>query len=379
MKVLMTADTVGGVWTYAITLCKALERRGVSVVLATMGGPLSDLQRAQFARLTNAMLYESAYRLCWMADSAVDVAKAGQWLLQLERDIEPDLVHLNDLGHGNLPWRAPKLLVAHSCVYSWWQAVKHMAPPEDEWQDYHALVAEGLQNADLIVAPTEAMLNAVQRHYDAEDIPALAIANGRDFPELAPAPSASHMKKPLFFCAGRLWDDAKNLALIEHIAEQLPWPVYVAGESADPNGGAREHQGITALGFLSEAEIANWLQSAAVYVAPAKYEPFGLAVLEAARAGCALVLGDIASLREVWGDAALYVDPDQPEALQATLIQLTQSPDYRREMAQAAWLRAQTFTASAMADAYYQHYLALANPSTAAQEKPANATAGAHT
>jgi hypothetical protein len=46
MKVLMTADTVGGVWTYALELSAALHSHDVHVILATMGPQPRDVQRA---------------------------------------------------------------------------------------------------------------------------------------------------------------------------------------------------------------------------------------------------------------------------------------------------------------------------------------------
>ena len=53
---------------------------------------------------------------------------------------------------------------------------------------------------------------------------------------------------------------------------------------------------------------------AAIYALPARYEPFGLSILEAALSGCALVIGDIPSLREIWADAALFVPSDGHDA-----------------------------------------------------------------
>lgn len=379
MKVLMTADTIGGVWTYALTLCQALRAHGVEVALATMGRRLTPLQQAQAARLSNVTLYESAYRLCWMADAGPDVAAAGHWLLQLEQEVKPDLVHLNDLGHGNLPWRAPVLLVAHSCVFSWWQAVHHRPPPLDDWDDYRTLVREAVANVQLVAAPTAAMLEALQEHYTSADTntPATVIANGRDFPEFPKGDSRNDLKKPLLFAAGRIWDEAKNLMLIAEVAEQLPWPVVVAGEQADPNGGRCTYPGLATVGFLAENDIAQWLHEAAIYVAPARYEPFGLAILEAARSGCALVLGDIASLREVWGDAAQYVDPDDSDALRTAISTLIEHPERRQYLADAAWQRAQSYTAAKMAEAYHHHYQQLMNNFSVAQPKPAKTFAGA--
>ena len=123
-KVMMTADTVGGVWAYAIELARGLADRGVEVALATLGDPLNDAQREKADRIPRLRVFESGLKPEWMADSWRDVEKAGDWLLALEERVRPDLIHLNGFAHGPLPWSAPKVMVGHSCVLSWWQAVK---------------------------------------------------------------------------------------------------------------------------------------------------------------------------------------------------------------------------------------------------------------
>src|SRR3954464_9570067 len=104
MKILMTADTIGGVWTYAIDLAKALEPFGVEVALATMGDPVSPAQRRAADRCANVTLFESTYKLEWMNNPWEDVATAGCWLLDLEQHVKPDLVQLNGYAHGALPF-----------------------------------------------------------------------------------------------------------------------------------------------------------------------------------------------------------------------------------------------------------------------------------
>jgi glycogen(starch) synthase len=122
-KVLMTADTVGGVWTYAIDLARGLAERGVEVALATMGDPLNDSQREKADRIPRLRVFESTFKLEWMEEPWRDVEKAAEWLLRLEDRVRPDLIHLNGYAHGALPWSAPKVMVGHSCVLSWWRAV----------------------------------------------------------------------------------------------------------------------------------------------------------------------------------------------------------------------------------------------------------------
>ncbi len=365
MKLLLTADTLGGVWTYCMELCTALAPYEVNISLATMGRKLSPEQRWQVKRMPHVQLYESTYRLCWMQDAWDDVDQAGKWLLSLERKIKPDIVQLNDLAHGGLRWKTPVVLVGHSCVFSWWEAVYKRTPPLNEWGHYRKLVRDSVQKADLVLAPSHSMLKSLMRHYG----PASAcsvIYNGRDFPPLAAKyapftklsnPRAESVKdQALIFASGRIWDEAKNVGVLSGIVNQLPWPVYAAGEQTDPNGGHSVPDGLNCLGFLNSDEMAQWLKRAAIYVAPAHYEPFGLSILEAARAGCALVLGDIESLREIWGDAADYVDPDNPDQIRDVLTTLTQNENYRKHMAERAWQRAKRYTASRMAADYMQCY-----------------------
>lgn len=347
----MTADTVGGVWTYALELCRALSPQGVSVTLATMGAPLSPSQRAAVSRLTNVDVRESTFRLEWMDDPWEDVARAGDWLLDLERDTAPDVVHLNGYAHGALPFRAPKLVVAHSCVLSWWRAVKgEDAPPS--WLRYRDAVRTGLLAAREVVAPTRAMLDALRTHYGVTR--GCVVPNGVD-----PAPFRTDDKEPFVLGVGRLWDEAKNVSALVGAAPRLPCPVYVAGNADHPDGRRRTFGNVQSLGVLSQPELADWFARAAVFAHPARYEPFGLAPVEAALSGCALVLGDIASLREVWADAALFVPPDDAGALAQAIRRLIDEPPLRRHLASHGRERALQYAPETMATRYVALYDAL--------------------
>jgi glycosyltransferase involved in cell wall biosynthesis len=114
---------------------------------------------------------------------------------------------------------------------------------------------------------------------------------------------------------------------------------------------------------------------AALYALPARYEPFGLSVLEAALAGCALVLGDIPSLREVWGDAALFVAPEDRDGLAGALEWLMSRPAERERLAARARERALTFSPRRMARAYLHLYATLAHPPALEQAGPAPVSA----
>lgn len=351
-SVLMTADTIGGVWSYAVELARGLDRLGIRVALATMGAPLTRDQRAQLTGLRSLSLFESSYKLEWMQRAWGDVESAGQWLLDLERELAPDLVHLNQFAFGALPFTAPTLVVAHSCVLSWWRAV-HAGPAPAHWDRYRREVGRGLAAADLVAAPTRAMLSTLQQNYGYEQ-PGLVLSNGRSGAVFKPA-----AKQPCILAAGRLWDEGKNLAALECAAPQLTWPVRLAGSTSHPDGGSVLPAWVYCLGELPTPALAQQLSTAAIYALPARYEPFGLSVLEAGLSGCALVLGDIPSLREVWGNAALYVAPDDTPALQQTLARLIDDPAEIARLGAAARRRALHFTPERMTADYLAAYAAL--------------------
>jgi glycosyltransferase involved in cell wall biosynthesis len=346
-RVLMTADTVGGVWTYALELMRALP--DVEFALATMGAPISAEQRREAEHLSNVTLFPSTYRLEWMDEPWADVDEAGEWLLRLANDFKADVVHLNGYAHAALRWPCPVVLVAHSCVLSWWSAVKKAEPPPT-YGEYRQRVAAGLRAADAVIAPTAAMLETLRTNYDFFG-PAAVIPNARD-PQLF----APREKRNSIFAAGRLWDEAKNLAALESAAPNVIWPIEVAGDSKHPNGGDLRFQHVQSLGRLSSEQLAERLATSAIYALPARYEPFGLSALEAALSGCALVLGDIPSLREVWGDAAIFVRPDDHLALAETLNALIADSVMRADYAQRARSRAAKFSPARMAESYRRAY-----------------------
>ncbi len=348
-KVLMTADTMGGVWTYAVDLALGLTERGVDVALATMGDPLNDSQREKVERIPRLKVFESTFKLEWMDDPWRDVEKAGEWLLGLEERLDPDVVHLNGYVHGALPWSAPKVMVGHSCVLSWWRAVKGETAPED-YDRYAIEVAAGLDAADLVIAPSEAMLTSLSQNYG-KPHRSRVIYNGRDAKAFKPG-----AKEPIVFSAGRLWDEAKNLEALETVAPRLPWPVFVAGENHHPDGGEARPHHTRLLGRLSPRALGAWLGRASIYCLPARYEPFGLSILEAALSGCALVLGDIPSLREIWRHRAVFVPPNDPEALADAMQRLIDDPDRRSSLAAGSRARALQLTPDKMVEAYLAAY-----------------------
>jgi glycosyltransferase involved in cell wall biosynthesis len=346
-RILMTADAVGGVWSYALELIRALPDD--QFALAVMGPRMSHEQRAEAKALPNVKLFESTYALEWMDGPWEQVDRSAEWLLGLAAEFRPDVVHLNGYSHAVLPFNAPVVSVAHSCVLSWWQAVKKsVAPPQ--YNEYRRRVAAGLNAASLVLAPTEAMLNSLRINYEFHG-QGRVVPNGRDAKLFVAGRKVANI-----VAAGRVWDEAKNLTALDAIAPRLRWPVEIIGEALHPNGSSVQVRNARALGVLSSDELRQHLAVSSIYVLPARYEPFGLSVLEAALCECALVLGDIASLREVWADAALYVNPDDRPALEATLNKVMRDEQLRSELAQKARTRGEEYSPQRMIDGYVRAY-----------------------
>jgi glycosyltransferase involved in cell wall biosynthesis len=351
-RILMTADTVGGVWTYALELSRALREYDLEIELAIMGPPLSADQRRSAGKIDNVNLHERPCKLEWMEEPWEDVDAAGKWLLDLQSRLNPDCVHLNGYAHGALQWEIPAMIVGHSCVFSWYAAVKGHTPAIAGNRYYQAALA-GLRCCNAVTAPTNAMLNALRFHYG--PFPAAPVVyNGRDAADFPPLD-----KKNFIFSAGRLWDEAKNMAALSRIAEQVSWPVFAAGEMKHPEGGDRRLEQVSCLGVLPPEVVAEWMGHASIYVLAARYEPFGLSVLEAALAQCALILGDIATLHELWDGAAVFVPCDDADSLCAAVTMLINDYDLRTSLAAKARRRALRLTPRRMAEGYFDLYTSL--------------------
>ncbi|MGZ4789745.1 MAG: glycosyltransferase, partial [Terriglobales bacterium] len=210
MHVLVTADTVGGVWTYTRELVTGLSQRGVRVTLVSFGEIPTAAQCQWLEGLRNVDLRATAFRLEWMQSSQDDLRASSEFLESLVRETRPDLLHLSQYCYGALKVDVPKIVVGHSDVISWWVAVHGQEPPEDEWiREYCDVVRAGLTEADVVVAPSRWMLDQLREHHGTIR-QGVVIYNGRN-----PALFNPHVsKEDLVLAVGREWDRAKQVSLL---------------------------------------------------------------------------------------------------------------------------------------------------------------------
>ena len=357
MRLLITTDAVGGVWTFTRELTEGLLACGHAVAHVTIGRAPGSAQAdwcEQTARLYGSQfLHETVdVPLEWMAanTSAYDAAEAS--LLTLAQAFRADLVHANQFCFGALPVGVPKVVTAHSDVMSWAEACRPAGLVESGWlHQYRELVSTGLGGADRVVAPTHWMADTLSRSFGCTK-PVHVVLNGRTVPLVDEEQS---LRKLQAVTAGRWWDEGKDLRVLEGLEAVMP--VQIAGEAAFDGDQATTPSGVTMHGLLSEPSLLALFRQSAVYVATSIYEPFGLAPLEAALCGCAVVANDIPSLREVWGDSAIYFRG--AEQLRLLLDRLVAEPDVLRSARLRSRARGLQLSAMKMVDGYLELYTAL--------------------
>lgn len=358
LRLFMTADAVGGVFQYALELAGGLAAYDVRTTLALLGPPPTGFQRAAAEAVPGLKLIETDLALDWLASGPAEVKAAAAALAELARAHQPDIVHLNAPALASAAYRMPVVAVVHSCLASWWKSVKDGPPPEDFlWRT--ELLRDGLAKADAVVCPTEAFAREVQALYGCKP---LVVRNGRSSSTVAVSEPSR-----LAFTAGRLWDEGKNVATLDAAAAMLDLPLLAAGPPQGPNGAQITLRNISALGALGEGEMRARLALRPVFVSAALYEPFGLTVLEAAQAGCTVVLSDIPTFRELWDGAAIFVPPHDAAGFAQAVSRLADDRVLRRAFGTAARERARRYTVEAMAGHMAQIYGALRRLSAAGQ------------
>jgi glycosyltransferase involved in cell wall biosynthesis len=348
LRLLMTADAVGGVWQYATDLARELGRSGVETHLALLGPAPSAEQRALAGGIEGLRLIETGTELDWLAADRSAVARSAAMISHLAVTCGAHIIHLNSPALAIVDFEAPVLAVAHSCLGTWWEAVRGDALSDDfAWRD--RLHREGLRAADRVVAPSHAFAAATARRHGIENV--RVVHNGR-----TPLFAGGAAMRDVAFTAGRLWDGGKNIAALDRAAARLSVPFEAAGSTRGPNGEAVELNHLACLGQIGEAEMGGILAARPVFASSALYEPFGLAVLEAASAGCALVLADIPTFRELWDDAAIFVAANDHRGFAAAIERLIGDVPLRLGLGALAQTRAADFSTSTMADRMLELY-----------------------
>jgi len=364
VHVLVTGDILSGSWTYTRELVTGLVTRGVRVTLVSFGEIPWPEQTSWMDHLHGLDYRPTAFRLEWMQEAEEDLPESSAFLTALIRELRPDVLHLNQFCYGDLAVDVPRIVMAHGDLITWADAVRErVQTPACSMAWYRQTVLRGIAHADAVVAPSAWMLDRIRAVYG-RPRRGEVIYPGRNPIFFNPYVS----KDDCVLAVGRLVDAGKQVSLLTQ--ETHPVPVCIVGAEhtvpvpripirADVKI-ATDQTSVAIRGPQTESQLRMLYSRASIYAATARYEPLGMAALEAAFSRCAIVANDIPSFREIWGDAALYFRTNDAVSLAENIRQLSQDRSLRRAYAELAYTRArERFTTKRMIEDYLQLYRSL--------------------
>ncbi len=230
-------------------------------------------------------------------------------------------------------------------------------------RDYAALVATHARRADLVVTVSATVAAQVVQRLGVDPARIVTCPNGA--PDWTPRPAVP-ADGPVI-CVGTL-EPRKNIGgLLDawaHLVDGgLRVPLLLAGgapASAAPVLERIERAPLAGVvryvGYLEEADRRAFYDRARLLVLPSFDEGFGLPAVEAMAAGVPVVVSRRGALPEVCGDAAAYVDPDDPRGMASVIADLLASPARLEDLRQRGAARARQFSWTASASRLWQAY-----------------------
>lgn len=157
--------------------------------------------------------------------------------------------------------------------------------------------------------------------------------------------SETTMSEEPFVLHVSLASKRKNPDAIRQVAKRLDTRFVIAGSGWDdiiPD--TQRTANVELTGYVSEDELIDLYKAASIFYFPTLHEGFGLPILEAMAAGCAVVTSDIYSVPEVTDNAAVLCDPLDVDAHVETIRNLLNDETERRKLSIEARDRAAQFT-----------------------------------
>jgi UDP-glucose:(glucosyl)LPS alpha-1,2-glucosyltransferase len=220
---------------------------------------------------------------------------------------------------------------------------------------------ELLRRLARVITSSEYLCQRVLEGVSAPARDPIVLHNCLDLSELPPP----RRREPLILFAGRVVADKAPDSFVSACALALPdlpgWSAQIIGADRfsfdSPDTGfvrrvraAAEAANVHMLGYRDHPEVLIAMARAAIVMVPSRWpEPFGLVALEAMASGAALICSPRGGLPEVAGDAAIYVNPDQPTEIAAAIRALVSDEGRRAGLAEAGRERARQFDVPAIA------------------------------
>ena len=189
-------------------------------------------------------------------------------------------------------------------------------------------------------------------------------------PTTEPLPRAED-SVPTIVCVGTLCPRKNQLRLIQAFAS-LPAAlrgdarlVLVGGRGWEDESiihAARTTPGVSWTGYMADEPWRKLLASARVLAFPSLAEGFGLPILDAFRQGVPVLTSDRGSMREIAGDGALLVNPEDTDAIAKGLAVLLTDEGTRRECIELGRRRSEAFTWASAVDRSLEAFQRIEKP-----------------
>ena len=258
-------------------------------------------------------------------------------LIVLGRAIAKAKLDLFHAPHFVLPWTScPSVVTIHDAI------LMHYPPPQPGGSLYYSMMMRrALRKSVRVLTVSEAAKRAIVEAFPCDPAKIAVTPNGVDaiFFERGPAAEGRY-----FLYVGNDKPHKNVGALIDAFGTiEGASLVLVGGEFAR----YRDVPGVVTEGFVTIERLAELYRGALALVMPSLEEGFGLPVAEAMACGTPVIASDIPALREVAGDAALYVNVGRAEArptLSDVMAQIMGDASLRRELGERGRVRAAQFT-----------------------------------
>lgn len=261
----------------------------------------------------------------WVRTDTSHYTLAEQWQLpELLKHAALDLLHV---PHFNIPlaYRGPLVVTIHDLLWHEYRGPSVTTLPRWQyWLKYAAyrwVTSQAIKRAKAILVPAETIRDTVNRYYPHHLTKIFVTKEGVSQDFFIQGKKRTTVKKQLVY-VGSLYPH-KNLEVVIRALSKLPeYQLLVVGARTVFQQQMRDLvtlYGVEAqvefLGFVPDLELAELLYASTALVQPSLSEGFGLTGVEAMAAGVPVLASDIPIFREIYQDAAIYFDPQSPEAV----------------------------------------------------------------
>ncbi len=220
-----------------------------------------------------------------------------------------------------------------------------------------ATIKKAIKNSAHIFAVSHSTADDITNKFAAKNISITPCAASSEFQKIPTTQcdkilAKFHLPPKFILSVGTLEPRKNHIKLIEafnHLSPKHPdlhlviaggkgWQYEQIYETADQNSN------IHLIGYVSQSELIALYNRAFLFAFPSLYEGFGIPPLEAMQCGCPVITADTSSLPEVVGDAAITVNPESSEELQAALAELVHNSRLREELITSGFPQSRKFS-----------------------------------